>query len=478
MRVYPMFCLLALMMQTIYGYAQTSTTFTLERDAILAITQFEDEYGRVFMPQGFVANTHVTGEQLDYLPEDYRRMTRYGANMQVIRIGIRRLGAWPGMPAEPGYLEQIDTMIDRAAAVGIKSSIKLVIYDVKDFKKNNGWEAIWKNEHGEHEALLAGWEKIWTRYKDNPNVFAYDLLNEPMRGHYEDPAKTESEALAPLYLKLIDRLQEIDPTKWACYQPVHLEPTTEVFSPFWPWTTVLNRERIIFAPHTYEYTFEEIAPRLDAYLEQAAINDAKLFLGEWGPATYNIWDTDKEGQDFIKANYERACKSMDARSIGGIKAWFTATPRWTGIQKNATWAIFSERAQMGTAERKYIVDYICRPHPIAVAGSLEDFTFDFQQRIFMMDFTPQALGAPTEIYVPANRHYPDGFHLVLNGERIFELRVNPDYPGFLEPVALIAPGAGLNVEWDAWAQRIKLRGNALTGVACQLQIAPGYTRPD
>jgi len=170
---------------------------------IYQITQLKDAEGRTFVPQGFVANTHVRGDRLDYLPSDYQQMARYGANMQVVRIGLGRLAGWPGYSLEPGYLEQIDQMIENAAAVGIKSGLKMVVYDIKNFR-DVGWEALWKNEHGEQELLVKAWSQLWTRYKDNPAVFAYDLLNEPMQGHFEDPAQLEREVLAPLYRKLID----------------------------------------------------------------------------------------------------------------------------------------------------------------------------------------------------------------------------------------------------------------------------------
>ena len=62
---------------------------------ILEMTQFRDAHNRTFIPQGYVTNTHVGGVKIEYPLAEYQRMTRYGANFQVIRIGLARLGGWP-----------------------------------------------------------------------------------------------------------------------------------------------------------------------------------------------------------------------------------------------------------------------------------------------------------------------------------------------------------------------------------------------
>lgn len=467
---------LSLVFSTLAGGAHAGGEGLSAAD-IQRITQFKDADGRIFLPQGFVANTHVRGERLDYLPSDYQQMARYGANMQVVRIGLGRLGGWPGYSLEPGYFEQIDRMIDNAAAVGIRTGLKMVVYDIKNFRAG-GWEALWENRHGEQEFLIKAWSRLWTRYKDNPNVFSYDLLNEPMQGRYEDPAELEREVLAPLYRKLIDALQLIDQEKWACYQPIHTEPKGEVFSPFAPWKTVLDRKHIIYAPHIYEVTLAEIPLRLDSYLHEAAISQAKLMLGEWGPPTYREWDHDREGQRLIEPIYETSCAEVDLRSIGTIKAWFTGTPHWVGSNTNATWSIFQDKQQFGTIERKYIMDRLCRPRPLSVAGELGPFGFDFATRIFTMQFTPLPLHTPTELYVPANRHYPDGFKLKIDGEAVFELQVDPSSPCGLKPTMIANPDQGIEIEWNPWSQRIAIFSEGLGVAVHHLEVSPGFTRPE
>jgi len=447
-------------------------TNPVSRQKMLEITQFHDSNNRVFIPQGFVANTHVAGKKLLYTPTDYKQMQRYGANFQVIRIGLGKLGGWHDFKLDPDYLEQIDSMISNAANVGIKTGIKMVVYDVKEFK-TNGWTKLWENKNNEQELLAAAWENLWSRYKNNPNVFAYDLLNEPKLGAIESTTVLEKNILAPLYQKLIDKLQAIDTNKWACFQPIHTEPTTEVFCPFAPWQTPLNRDKIIYAPHIYEGRLDIIPKRLDTYINEAKIANAKLMLGEWGPAIRNDWDTNFFFQINCRNVYGRTCREVDARSIGTVKAWFTGTPHWVGKERNATWAIFKDKKQLGTNERKYIMDYLCRTKPLFVSGKLENFNFNFATRKFTMCYVPQSNSAPTEIYVPVNRHYPDGFRLKINDKEIFELQISPESPSGLLPKLV---DSKRKIEWQPWSQRILIYENPKTAELKKLEIIPGFSR--
>ena len=442
-------------------------------DNILEMTQFRDRHNRTFIPQGYVVNTHVRGEKVEYSLADYQRMTRYGANFQVIRISLRRLGGWPGHKLQNDYLKQIDSMIKNANAVGIKTCFKMVVYDIPDFKKIDGWSLIWHNTNDTHQHIISAWQAIWTRYKDDPNVIAYDLLNEPMLGDVKDFQTLERDYLVPLYRKLIDELHKISPQKYACYQPIHTEPKEDCFSPFADMTVPINRSNIIFAAHIYEYEPHEISDRLDNYAEQANLSNAKLILGEWGPAIFRHWDHTTRDQQFIARVYDRSCKEIDLRSIATVKAWFIGTLGWGDSSNPATWAIFRDKKHMGTVERKYILDYICRPRPLYVAGRTKTFSHNFQTRTFEMSYTPQKTTAPTELYIPANRHYPDGFTVLVNDEAVFNLALDIDTPSHLKPTLTDAAKNFGNIEWQSWPQKLIIDDSHLIDKLLILKIAPG-----
>jgi hypothetical protein len=198
-------------------------------------------------------------------------------------------------------------------------------------------------------------------------------------------------------------------------------------------------------------------------------------LGEWGPAIRKDWDTNFFFQINCRNVYERTCREVDARSIGTVKAWFTGTPHWVGKEKNATWAIFKDKKQLGTNERKYIMDYLCRTKPLFVSGKLENFNFNFATRKFIMNYLPQSNSAPTEIYVPVNRHYPDGFTLKIDGKEIFELQISPESPSGLLPKLV---DSKRKIEWQPWSQRIFIYENPKTAELKKLEIIPGFTRAE
>ena len=62
-----------------------------------AVRCLPDEHGRELVPAGFVAITEDRKGVIRYQPDDYHRMVRMGANFQVIRLSLGRLGGWPGV---------------------------------------------------------------------------------------------------------------------------------------------------------------------------------------------------------------------------------------------------------------------------------------------------------------------------------------------------------------------------------------------
>ena len=59
-----------------------------------------DEQGRHVIPRGFVINTEDSKGDIYYTPDDYHRMVKMGANFQVIRLRLGRLGGYPGNELE------------------------------------------------------------------------------------------------------------------------------------------------------------------------------------------------------------------------------------------------------------------------------------------------------------------------------------------------------------------------------------------
>ena len=382
-----------------------------------------DEQGRELVPGGYVAITEDSKGVIRYTADDYRRMVRMGANFQVIRLSLGRLGGWPGAKADPSYPAQIDDMVKMGKEAGLKTTFKLVVYGIRGFDTAQ-WDALWKNTNGSQDALLEAWRKIWIRYKDESSVFGYDLLNEPKRGRDPDEQKCVRESLMPTLRRLTDAMHAVSPDKWAFYQPLFRDTGNGV-GPFTPMRESLGRDRVIYAPHMYTTDMKTMKQTLDRYEREAGLSKAPLMLAEWGPSVALTVDSDPEKKSFYTKAYQVTAGDLDRRGIGGIKAWFCGSRSPLENKKSKTkytWAVFSDTDPVGKIERKYLVDPLARPRPLVVAGRLDDFRFDFATRTLEISLKPDAKLGGTELFVSVDRFYPAGFRMEIGKGLVMALK--------------------------------------------------------
>lgn len=383
-----------------------------------------DDKGRELVPGGFVVL-----EKIRYTQDDYRRMVSMGASFQVIRMPVGLIGGWPGTEADPKAMEHFDELVRLGKEAGLRTIFKLVFYGVPPFGDAQ-WDMIWNNKDGIQDRLIQGWSLIWERYKDDDSVFGYDILNEPAIGLDTDYERIQRDKLLPLLRRMSDRMWEISPAKWVLYQPLLRKPgdqTTKHRDPVVAMDEPFGRERIIYAPHLYQMNTAVIAPMLDALERQAVISDAPLLLGEWGSPTYSDTDGDAELEANHARVYQKTVAEMDDRCVGGIKAWFCGARKpipVSGGRRWMTWSIFSDRSPAGRVERKYIMDVVVRPRPLVVAGRLERFGTDFKTMTFTMNLEADPKLGATEVFIPAERHYPNGFRLSLGKGLTMDLEPN------------------------------------------------------
>jgi len=433
---------------------------------------FRDDDGRHFIPRGFVVVTEQSGvPTTDYSLDDYRRMLRLGANFQVIRLTLGPLGGWPGNELQQEYLEKVDRLVGYGKEMGFKTCFKLTVYFCKGFD----WTALWKNERNEQDYVARAWRAIWKRYQDEESIFGYDLLNEPHKGRLADYRVCEKESLVPLYRRLIDELRTIDSEKWTLVQPLlrEKEDRTQHYNPFVAFMTPIEREGVVYAPHIYEGKPENLGPTLDRYAEEAARLSAPLMIGEWGPATSESTDKDWEAQTRFQRIYFVTTQIFDRRGLGSVKAWFTGSKTmYSGKQGPYTWSLFRDPVAVGTAERKYVMDFVAHPGPLAVAGRIERYGFDFANRVFAIDVqVDRDLGVST-IFVGADRHYPDGFSVLLDNSVVV---VSDPLKGGELRILKSPEGWAKAFSWDPRTQRLNISRWPGTGKTATLKIIPGIT---
>jgi len=435
-----------------------------------------DEQGREIVPGGYVAITEDRKGTIHYTPADYRRMVRMGANFQVIRTALGRLGGWPGKEADPTYLGQLHAMVRMGREAGLKTVFKLVVYDIRPFG-NAQWDALWRNAGGSQDVLLSAWNKVWIRYKDEPSVFGYDLLNEPQRGLDADYERCCREHLLPTLRRLADAMHAVSPGKWALYQPLFLsqEDRGKGVNPFVPMKEPFGRDRVIYAPHLYHMDLALMTRTLDTYAREAELSYAPILIGEWGPATPLAADDDPKKQARYTKVYQATAGALDQRGIGAIKAWFcgTRSPLTSkGQRAPFTWAIFSDTDAVGHVERKYITDALARPRPLAVAGHLERYGYDFAARTLEVSLKPDADLGGTVIFVPAERFYPDGFRVEVGWGLVLALKPGDAQWRTVKFADETSREQARLVHWDADSQHIVIKKWVVAAPGLMVKISP------
>jgi endoglucanase len=182
------------------------------------------------------------------------------------------------------------------------------------------------------DRLEALWVKIASRYKDEPTVAAYDLLNEPLPDRTGASAKYKRD-LEPLYKRLTQAIRAVDKKHMITVEGANWANDWSVFST--PFDT-----NLVYQFHYYCWTVPTTLNGIGQFLEQRKRLGAPIWAGETGEKDDAIyWGT----TDFFEANNIGwsfwPWKKMDARnapySVKRPQNWgaIVAYSRRSGAQK-------------------------------------------------------------------------------------------------------------------------------------------------
>ena len=435
-----------------------------------------DEQGRHMIPRGYVVNTNDHAGPITFNADDYQRMVRMGANVQVIRLEMGRLSTFGNSKFEPEYIKHIENLTRLGREAGLKTVFKMTVYGANGFT----WQALWDNKNNEHQTYIDAWQHIWRTFKNDQSVIAYDLVNEPrkltMDISYDD---LTNQYLIPLYEKIIDAALPYSENKQFLIQTIFMNKGEAIDkNQYAEITQKIARKNIIFAPHIYQENIDYIAPTMARFDRESDLLNAPILIGEWGFPTLVTTDNSvKEQLNYIEF-YIRTAEVFDEMGVGSIKAWFLGNRSYQNFLPGgpSTWAIFKDKQAIGTVERKYITDIIARPYPQLIAGDLQKFMFHFATRTLDVKLTTDNNKGASRVFVAADRHYPDGFSVLIGDEIILTKR--PDTSGF--NIYKSNPNTNpANFIWDESKQQLIILAWPSDKTEILLQIQPGiYKDPD
>jgi hypothetical protein len=430
-----------------------------------------DEDGRHVIARGFVVTTNDGRGEVFFDADDYARMVRLGANYQVIRLELGRLSKFPGCQVEEDYLLKLDALVDLGRNSGMKTVFKMTRYGVEDFS----WEEFWLNQHHELGIYTDAWKTIWTRYQDEASVAGYDLINEPRKDQMDiSYDELTVNYLVPHHQTLIEQCHEINAAKVCLCQAIFMNKGEGIeHNQYAEIKVPIGRDNIYLSPHIYLDEGQWVEPVMKRLINESHLQEAPMFIGEWGFPTFDTTDASIEEQQEYAILYQQTAAEFDRLGVGTIKAWFAGTRTKQHFLPGgpSTWSIFSDQQDVGTVERKYITDIIARPYPQAIAGDIRSFRFDFATRRLTVSLTTDNSKGSSQIFVGADRHYPDGFSIVCDDQLI--LCHNPLRSMGLE-VYQSGPHANpADFIWNDATQQLTVLKWPADNTELNLQIVPG-----
>jgi hypothetical protein len=316
---------------------------------------FRDTAGRVVLLRGVA----VRREKL--AAADYDRLRGWGFDVQQIRFEACKLGMAPGCEAEAGYLDTVESRVALGEARGIYSIL------CAEWTRTGEWEKLWDAPSGWQERYLAGWQKVWARFRGRAAVAGYDVLNEPVAG--AGVRGFIHNFLFPLYRRVYAALHEADPAKTFFFQPPLRSDDGE--------EGLLRSDSIVWAPHFYPPA-GQAAERYRWIFAMAERTGGAVLIGEYGAPDGAVERDRAEALLF------------DSSLASTIKPWYP---------------------EIGSDESRLAA--FTRPYPQRIAGKPWNFHFDFAARRWSFEWTPEGKGA-TVVYLPT-RQYPRGWRAELGG---------------------------------------------------------------
>jgi len=272
----------------------------------------------------------------------------------------------------------------------------------------NSWKNFW--EYTNHQDLqdhyILSWKFVAERFKNNPYVIGYDLMNEPWAGDLVKAFITgdfERSQLSAFYKRLIPALREVEPNKYLFFEPAPAPVTFGLPSHLPKVSDTRAGSKLVYAPHCYPASLHEGGPykasdkknlkdwERERRKDQAKHGDIPVVCGEFGVSPGS------EGfEEFFMDIHD-----MFDRNLWHWAYWSNDDGGWSPLHRDGT--------------ETPILKHLVRAYPKATAGRIRSFSYDMATGVFNMTYTSNtSIQQPTEIFVP-KRHFPNGYDLRVEG---------------------------------------------------------------
>lgn len=168
--------------------------------------------------------------------EDFAQLEKWGANLIRWQMGLPQLKNAEDLRKNLKWrLTQLETVLEMAE----KHHLYVVI-DVHTMKESR--PVVLGTPEGRDE-LVRFWAETAKKFRGNPNIFGYNLMNEPVSANIEAGGPTLNEQ----YLRLIQAIREEDPET-----PIILDCDGAGRPEMLEFLEVFPYKNIIYSPHMYK----------------------------------------------------------------------------------------------------------------------------------------------------------------------------------------------------------------------------------
>lgn len=399
----------------------------------------EDQYGRQLILHGL--NTSSSAKYGNYLPwieeaDVEREAKEYGFNY------VRLLTSWVAIEPQQGvydenYINELAKRVEWYTSRGMYVMIDMHQDVYGACVGGNGhpdWSCIkegaqpidltglpwwlknidptviasWKNfwEYKDYKFLqdhyVNAWLKLVERFKDNPCVIGYDLMNEPWPGDLVKAFVTgefERNELPALYNRLIPAIRKLDPNKYIFFEPLPAPVTFGAPTNLPKMVDDIADPKLVMAPHMYPYSLHEGGP-------YTAKDEKNL----------KDWERERKKDVRFQGNIPLVCGEFGVSpSSEGFDRFLTEALGM--LDRNQWhWTYWSNdkggwSPTNGDGTETPICNHLVRAFPKATAGRIKSFSYEPVSKVFEMTYVNNpSITQPTEIFIP-ERHYPNGYNL-------------------------------------------------------------------